>query len=484
MGLDFAERGSHAMLAVVGVDEIEDLLLTIGERFAHSVQVNTFLAESNPVAARKCRGCPKFPSSAALPTKTILVIPHRPRNDSAALLSPPCRPMNRREFLHCTAGCAVLAATAGAAVAVPVARRYTAAVIGHTGRGNYGHAMDLVFQDRPGIEVVGLADPDEAGRAKAQQRVRARRGYADYRAMLEQERPQLVSVAPRWTDQHHAMVGAALAAGAHVYCEKPFMRTLAEADDVLALAQRTGRKIAVAHQGRVSAQTLLLRQRLEDGLLGELLEIRVHGKQDRRAGGEDMLVLGTHQFDLVRFFAGDPLWCTARVLQGGRDITPADARTVSEDIGPVAGDEIEAMFAFPRGVNVHYTSRAKNAAAAGPWGLELIGTKGRARLLNDVQTQVFVLRSGGLSVRGETRDWVPLAPEMPPPPSTPDFAAANRAVVDDWLAAIEGDRAPACSGEAAMRSLEMIHAVWTAGLSRGRVELPLRARRHPLAAEG
>ena len=33
------------MLAMMGVDEIEDLLLTIGERFAHSVQVNTFLAE-------------------------------------------------------------------------------------------------------------------------------------------------------------------------------------------------------------------------------------------------------------------------------------------------------------------------------------------------------------------------------------------------------------------------------------------------------
>jgi predicted dehydrogenase len=106
--------------------------------------------------------------------------------------------------------------------------------------------MDLVFADRPGIEIVALADPDEAGRAKAQQRVRARKTYADYREMLEKERPQLVSVCPRWTDQHHAMVRAALAVGAHVYCEKPFTRTLAEADDLLATAQRTNRKIAVA----------------------------------------------------------------------------------------------------------------------------------------------------------------------------------------------------------------------------------------------
>jgi predicted dehydrogenase len=228
---------------------------------------------------------------------------------------------------------------------------------------------------------------------------------------------------------------------------------------------------------------LLLKQRLNDGLIGELLEIRVHGKQDKRAGGEDMVVLGTHQFDLVRFFAGDAQWCDARVLQGGRDITPGDIHAATEDIGPIAGDEIEAMFALPRGVNVHYTSRAKNAASAGPWGLELIGTKGRARLLNDVQTQVFVLRAGALNAKGQTNAWVPLGADPGAQLSdlpAPNFPLANKFVVDDWLAAIAENREPACSGQAAMKSLEMIHAVFAAGLSRGRVELPLKNRAHPL----
>ena len=48
VGLNLAEGGSDAMLAVVGIDEIKDLLLTIGERFAHSVHVNTFWAEGKP----------------------------------------------------------------------------------------------------------------------------------------------------------------------------------------------------------------------------------------------------------------------------------------------------------------------------------------------------------------------------------------------------------------------------------------------------
>jgi predicted dehydrogenase len=387
--------------------------------------------------------------------------------------------MNRRDFLQRTTATAALLTGVTRAAGN---RTYTAAVIGHTAHGNFGHNLDLIFNDRPGIDVVAVADPDEKGRASAQQRTRARRSYADFREMLEKERPQLVCVAPRWTDQHHAMVGAALAVGAHVYCEKPFTQTLAEADDLLAQAARAGRKIAVAHQGRVAPNTLLLKRRIDEGLIGELLEIRVHGKQDKRAGGEDMLVLGTHQFDLVRFFAGDPQWCSARVLQAGREITPADAHTVTENIGPVAGDEIEAWFALPRGVNVHYTSRGKNAATAGPWGMELVGSRGRARLLNEVFTDVFVWRGGELSARGQTGEWRPLEGSSDGTKEERGFPAANRRVVDDWLAAIAENREPLCSGYAAMKSLEMIHAVFTAGLSKRRVEFPLANRRHPLAS--
>jgi predicted dehydrogenase len=387
--------------------------------------------------------------------------------------------MSRRQF-SASAATILLANYLRSAAPPPPLK---AAVIGHSGRGNYGHGLDAIFEGRRGIEVVAVADPDAAGRAKAQSRTRAVRAYADYREMLGKERPQLVSIGPRLTDQRHAMLMAALAVGAHVYCEKPFTRTLAAADEVLARAARTGRRIAVAHQGRVSPATLLLKRRLDEGLIGELLEIRVHGKQDRRAGGEDMVVLGTHQFDIVRFLAGDPLWCTARIFHHGRDATRGDIRAATEDIGPVLGDEIEAMFAFPRGVNVHYTSREKNAATAGPWGLEVIGAKGRLRLLSDPHTRAFHLREDAIGPRGQTREWRPLTDATTDSTEGRDasVSAANRRVVDDWLAAIAADREPLCSGQAALRSLEMIHAVFAAGLAGGRIGFPLRDRTHPLA---
>ena len=61
---------------------------------------------------------------------------------------------------------------------------------------------------------------------------------------------------------------------------------------------------------------------------------------------------------------------------------------------------------------------------------------------------------------------------------------ANKRVVDDWLEAIDKNRSPACSGHAAMKSLEMIMAVYQAALSERRIALPLAARGHPLKAAG
>jgi len=390
--------------------------------------------------------------------------------------------MRRREFIQATAAAWAALGLPRAESAPSAPQVFKAAVIGHTGRGNYGHGLEMLFDGRPGVSVVAVADLDAAGRVAAQKRTRALRAYADYHEMLERERPDLVSVAPRWTDQHHAMVGSALRAGAHVYCEKPFTRTLAEADELVALAARTGRRIAIAHQSRVAPPVLELKRRLADGLIGDLLEIRAWGKQDRRAGGEDLVVLGTHQFDLVRFLAGDPLWCSARILQAGRDATAAQVRPATEDVGPVVGDEIDADFALPAGVTFRFSSRAKAAATTGPWGMDLIGTKGRVRVLHDFYPQVLLgRRMGGTAAEGAFV-WHPIPGDATALASAAErtVTAGNRRVVDDWLLAIAERRDPVCSGHSGLKSLEMIHAVFAAGMSRTRVLLPLAKRGHPL----
>lgn len=395
------------------------------------------------------------------------------------------RRQNRRNFLLASMKAGTLATTS-TQLQIPMlgaeTRRFRAAIIGDGSRGAYGHGLDMIFAQRQNVEVVAVADPSAEGRRQAAGRTGAQRQYADYHEMLARERPDLVSVAPRWTDQHHAMAMAALRVGAHLFMEKPITRTLVEADELLALAGQANRKIAVAHQMRLSPNLVFLKQQMGAGLIGDLLEIRAHGKQDHRAGGEDLMVLGVHLFDLMRLFAGDPQWCSARVLQDGRDITLQHARPATEDIGMVAGDAILAHFAFGNGVNATFTSRRQNATA-GPWGMELIGTRGAVKILADIYPRIYQRQERNWADAGLAIQWQPIAgdPTARWGSNEKSVQRANQRLVNDWLEAIETNREPTCSGFAGMKALEMAHAVLAAGLSGGRLPLPLTKRTHPLA---
>src|SRR3954471_14004669 len=96
-------------------------------------------------------------------------------------------------------------------------KKYRVAVIGRTGKGNYGHGLDVVWKEIDNAEVVAVADENEKGRADAAKRLGVKNAYADYRTMLEKEKPQIVSVADRFLDEHRDMVVACARAGANVF---------------------------------------------------------------------------------------------------------------------------------------------------------------------------------------------------------------------------------------------------------------------------
>ena len=388
--------------------------------------------------------------------------------------------LKRRQFLRAGTVAAVGALAPFVLFARLAETKRRAVVIGHTGFGDYGHDLDRIFDGRPDIEIVAVADADAPGLARAKERLKAPRAFANYREMIEQVRPDLVCVALRQTPEHPAMVMAALRAGAHVFCEKPFTATLVEADELLAEADRRGLKIAVAHQMRMQPVVTQLKQRVADGDIGQLIEMHAWGKQDARAGGEDMMVLGVHLFDLMRYFAGDPDWCSSRVRLGGRDITPADARIPKDNVGPVAGDEVFAQFSFAKGVHATFTSHGGLRAETGEWGLELLGTKGAARILGGFPCAVFQRTTGGWTPNGRHDDWRKLSKTAATTSFT--FPAANKLLVDDWLAAIAAKREPECSGRNATKAIEMVMAVYQAALTGRRVPFPLAIRTHPLAS--
>ena len=383
--------------------------------------------------------------------------------------------MNRRHFLRLASSAAILAAGHPPLSAGP-GSKLKAAVIGHSGRGDYGHGLEGVFSNRPNVEIVALVDPDPQGRARTAAKIGALRSYADYREMLDKEQPNLVSIAMRHADQHHAIALAALRAGAHIYCEKPFVTAPDESDELLTQADKRGLRIAVAHTMRMLPAVVRLKQAIAESLIGEIVELRAYGKQDARAGGEDMMVLGSHLFDLMRLFQGEPLACTARVLWQGRDITPADRRAVTDNVGYVAGDQVFAHFAFSNGVNATFTSAAKLRETTGHWGVEFHGSKGVARINCDIAPNVFVRHTTPWQPEGKNDSWEPLDPVLLK--SSPPHGLGP---LDDWLDAIAKNREPACSGRNGAWAVEMVAGVYQAALHGMRVAFPLSTRAHPLA---
>ena len=230
---------------------------------------------------------------------------------------------------------------------------YRAGAIGRTGQGDYGHALDVAYKGIPNVEFIAVADPDPDGRQAAAERTGAEQSYADYREMLEKANLDLVSVGPRWIDCHAEMVIACAEAGAKgILCEKPFAKTLAEADAMINACDHNGVKIAVAHR-RASDYEQYAKKLVEAGEIGEIQVMRGHGKDDHRAGAMDLMVLGTHILDSMRYFAGSDVdWAHGHVTQNGHAVTLEDVQEGAEQVGLLAGNGVSGYCFQERGEGI------------------------------------------------------------------------------------------------------------------------------------
>lgn len=161
--------------------------------------------------------------------------------------------------------------------------------------------------------VIAGCDPDPATRESA----RVKWGiqvYADASEMLEKTTPHIVAVCtpPRF-HREHALI--ALDRGCHVFLEKPLADNLEQADDVIAAADRAGRRVAVNNQFpsmKIHSAAKALIGTPEFGNLlhvhawhtmrrTEITEAGWRGQLSRRLCFE----FGIHVFELIRFFFGE-----------------------------------------------------------------------------------------------------------------------------------------------------------------------------------
>lgn len=391
--------------------------------------------------------------------------------------------MTRRKFLATSATTAALLPT----VLHAANERMRIAVIGDTGRGNFGHGLDTVWLKIPETEIVAASDPNEQGLAKELKKLKITKGYSDYRKMLKDIQPDIVAVCPRHADQHRDMAVAAAEAGAKgIYIEKPFCRTPAEADEIIAACRKHGTRLAIAHRNRYNPTLKAIDDVVAGNSFGRLLEIRGRGKGDRRGGVEDLWVLGSHVLNLMQYFGGDPLSCSATLYQDGRRATKADVRAGGEGLGLMAGNELHARYEFSKGVIGTFDSIANDGTRNAGFGLQLIGSNGIINLQADRTPLAHLIPGNPFQPTKEPRPWIPITTAGPGEPEINGTALTETmnhiGPARDLIDAIRNDRAPLCDIRQAAWTVEMICAVLESHRQDGRaVRLPLRERGNSLA---
>lgn len=178
----------------------------------------------------------------------------------------------------------------------------------------------------PGLTLVGGVDPfvDKAG---------FRFPVHDTLAgLLAAGRPDIVAIVTP-PDSHYPLILECLAAGLHVFCEKPFVLTLEEGHAVIAAAAAANRHVVVNNEFRFMNVHAAAKARIGTPGFGALLFVSMHqtflvtddtekgwrGQGNRRTCFE----FGTHALDLCRFFFGEePASISARMPKPGRPDGP------------------------------------------------------------------------------------------------------------------------------------------------------------------
>lgn len=359
------------------------------------------------------------------------------------------------------------------------------AIIGHTGRGDYGHGFDICWKELENVEIVAVSDPHEGGRAAAQKRLGTPQAFNDYVRMLDETKPTIASICTRHPDQHKDMFLACAERGIHAYMEKPMCATPAEADEMVAAAEKHGVKLALGYVTRYSPILDVVMEQINNGAIGRVLEFRTRGKEDaNRGGGEDMMVLGSHLMNLIHTLGGEPDYCFAKVEQDGHPVTKDDVKPGREALGPLAGDTVHAVFGLEEGRIATFDS-VRGTGTGRPWrfGMQIMGSKGIIEIQTGYLPHAGILQDPSWSPALSGKKWQPITSAgvgKPEPFQGDSRLEGNVVACKDLIQSIRDDRQPECDVRQGRMVIEMLNAVFDSHRVGGPVTFPLTTRENAL----
>jgi predicted dehydrogenase len=240
------------------------------------------------------------------------------------------------------------------------------------------------------------------------------------------------------TSLHHAVTMPLLEAGLHVLLEKPIAPTLAEADALIAAAAKAGVVLQIGHLERFNPAIVTMKERTRRPLFVEAHRL---SRFSGRATDVDIVVdLMIHDIDILLDLVGEAVTAVqavgAPVLTGRVDIANARLEfaggcTANLTASRVSGQDMRRFRLFqPGGLLSADCAAQSNQVVVGP-----PPPNGD----DAVDASAYGAAGGGL------------APETIEHPR----ADTLRLEIESFLAAVRGERAPACTGEAARAALEV-----------------------------
>jgi predicted dehydrogenase len=259
----------------------------------------------------------------------------------------------------------------------------------------------------------------------------------------------------------HATHGVAAAKrGLHVLTEKPIEISTQRADALIAAARQSNVKLGVIFQDRMKPQIRQLKNWLDQGLLGKLLLVDARVKWFRPPqyyanshwrgslaldGGGALINQGVHTIDLLLWLLGD--------------VVRVQARTATQLHAIEAEDTALAILEFASGALGIF--HATTAAYPGyPRRVEVTGSEGTVVLEHD-RIIAADLRS---TPTGDIES-APLDENQSASTAAVSDFRGHQVILEDFLDAIQRNRAPACDGLEGRRSIALIEALYLAARS-------------------
>ncbi|MDE1570751.1 Gfo/Idh/MocA family protein [Aquabacter sp. P-9] len=176
--------------------------------------------------------------------------------------------------------------------------------IGVTGIGIMGSNHARVLSQLAGVELVAVADPDQA-QAERVAGFLGCKAVGDHRALLDLGLDAVIVAAP--THLHHPVALDVINAGVSVLVEKPVASTVAEGREIVSAARAKGVTLMVGHVERFNPAVQTVKNAIRDEELLSIAITRVGPFPPRMSNVGVVIDLAVHDIDLIRWFTGSDI---------------------------------------------------------------------------------------------------------------------------------------------------------------------------------